>query len=179
MLTMTERPTDDSALVGRSHCAFCQHRHGDHCTLPGSPILYYGDEIARSLVIPGTKGDATLRSVFDWQKADTDAGRAMLQHWQKLGQFRKRHPAIGAGRHHELAFKPYTFARTLNEAALTDKVVVAMTAGTSGPITIRTGTVFPEGTLLRDSYGGEIARVLAGVVHIANPGRIVLLEAVE
>ncbi len=146
---------------------------------PGGAQIYYGDEIARSLVIPGTKGDATLRSVFDWQKSDTDAGRAMLQHWQKLGQFRKRHPAIGAGRHHELAFKPYTFARILNEAGLTDKAVVAMTAGTSGPITIRTGTVFPEGTLLRDSYSGEMARVVAGEVHIAKPGRVVLLEAVE
>ena len=103
----------------------------------------------------------------------------MLRHWQKLGQFRKRDPAIGAGRHHELAFKPYTFARILNEAGLTDTVVVAMTAETSGPITIRTGTVYPEGTLLRDSYDGEMARVVAGAVHIANPGRIVLLEAVE
>ncbi len=146
---------------------------------PGGAQIYYGDEIARSLVIPGTKGDATLRSVFDWQKADTHPGRAMLQHWQKLGQFRKRHPAIGAGRHHELAFKPYTFARILNETELTDRVVVAITAGTTGPVTIRTGTVYPEGTLLRDSYSGEMARVEAGEVRIAKPGRVVLLEAAE
>ena len=29
---------------------------------PGGAQIYYGDEIARSLVIPGTKGDANLRS---------------------------------------------------------------------------------------------------------------------
>jgi alpha-amylase len=146
---------------------------------PGGAQIYYGDEIARSLVIPGTKGDATLRSAFDWQTADTDTGRAMLQHWQKLGQFRKRHPAIGAGRHHELAFKPYTFSRILDEAELTDRAVVAMTTGMTGPVTIRTGTVYPEGTLLRDSYSGEMARVVAGEVRIAKPGRVVLLEAAE
>ncbi len=146
---------------------------------PGGAQIYYGDEIARSLVISGTKGDATLRSAFDWQQVDTAAGQAILQHWQKLGQFRARHPAIGAGRHHELGYKPYTFARILNEAELSDRVVVAMTSGTIGPVTLRTGTVFPEGTMLRDSYSGETARVSAGEVRIAAPGRIVLLEAAE
>lgn len=146
---------------------------------PGGAQIYYGDEIARSLVVPGTKGDATLRSSFDWQQVGTDAGQAMLGHWQRLGKFRARHPAIGAGRHQELGFKPYTFARILDEAGITDRVVVAMTAGSTGPATIRTGTVFAEGTLLRDGYSGETVRVSAGTVQIAKPGRVVLLEAAE
>lgn len=143
---------------------------------PGGAQIYYGDEIARSLVVTGTKGDATLRSVFDWGQVQTDAGQTMLRHWQKLGQFRARHPAIGAGRHHELGYKPYTFARTLDEADIADRVVVAMTAEASAPVTIRVGEVFAEGTILRDAYTGETARVTGGVVQIAKPGRVVLLE---
>ncbi len=143
---------------------------------PGGAQIYYGDEIARSLVVPGTKGDATLRSVFDWEQVQTDAGQTMLRHWQKLGQFRARHPAIGAGRHLELGYKPYTFARTLDEAGIADRVVVAMTAEASAPVTIRVGEAFAEGTILRDAYTGETARVSNGVVQIAKPGRVVLLE---
>lgn len=146
---------------------------------PGGAQLYYGDEIARSLVVPGTRGDATLRSVFDWQQAERPAGQAMLAHWRKLGRFRARHPAIGAGRHRELGASPYTFARVLDEAGIADRVVVAMTAGAQGPVTIRTGTVFAEGALLRDSYSGESVRVAQGAVRIARPGRVVLLEAAE
>lgn len=143
---------------------------------PGGAQIYYGDEIARSLVVPGTKGDATLRSVFDWQQASTEPGQAMLRHWQKLGQFRARHPAIGAGRHYELGIRPYTFGRIIAEAGIADRVVVAMTAGQDGPATIRTGTVFAEGTVLRDSYSDQVVRVSGGAVQIAKPGRIVLLE---
>lgn len=146
---------------------------------PGGAQIYYGDEIARSLLVPGTMGDATLRSLFDWQQVDTAAGNAMLQHWQKLGQFRARHPAIGAGRHHELGFKPYTFARSLDEGKISDRVVVAVNPDASAPLTIRVGTIFAEGTILRDSYSGEMARVVAGEVRIANPGRVALLEAAE
>lgn len=146
---------------------------------PGGVQIYYGDEIARSLVIPETKGDATLRSSFDWQQVDSVAGKAMLAHWQRLGQFRSRHPAIGAGRHHELAANPFTFARTLDEAGIADRVIVAMTAGATGPATIRIGNVFAEGMLLRESYSGETAHVSGGMVQIAQPGRVVLLEAAE
>ena len=146
---------------------------------PGGAQIYYGDEIARSLVVPETKGDATLRSSFDWRQIDTDAGRAMLGHWQRLGQFRGRHLAIGAGRHIELAHKPYTFARVLDEGGITDRLVVAMTPDTTGPIAVRTGTIFADGTRVRDAYSGEIARVAAGSIQILRPGRVVLLEVAD
>jgi hypothetical protein len=53
---------------------------------------------------------------------------------------------------------------------------VAMTAASQGPVTIRTGTVFAEGTMLRDGYSGEAVRVTDGTVQITAPGRVVLLE---
>mgnify|MGYP006055198699 FL=1 len=33
---------------------------------PGISQVYYGDELARSLEIEGTQGDATLRSFMNW-----------------------------------------------------------------------------------------------------------------
>ena len=65
---------------------------------PGISQVYYGDESARSLIIEGTVGDATLRSNMNWNKINSDkATQEILSHWQKLGQFRNDHPSIGAG----------------------------------------------------------------------------------
>lgn len=143
---------------------------------PGGAQIYYGDEIARSLVVPGARGDATLRSTFDWKQAESAQGLAMLDHWRRLGRFRAAHPAIGAGRNLDLAAKPYTFARILDEAGITDHVVVAIN-GAPGTIKVRVGTVFAEGALVRDAYTGKTARVSGGIAHIEGAGRVVLLEA--
>jgi alpha-amylase len=48
--------------------------------------------------------------------------RALLKHWQTVGQFRNAHPAIGAGKHKEIKqANAYVFSRELGD----DKVVVA------------------------------------------------------
>ena len=66
---------------------------------PGAAQIYYGDEVARSLIIEGTNGDATLRSAMDWNRINNDQeARNILSHWQKLGQFRDNHIAVGAGK---------------------------------------------------------------------------------
>lgn len=142
---------------------------------PGGVQIYYGDEIARSLVVPGALGDATLRSAFDWTGPETEAGSALLDHWRKLGTFRRAHPAIGAGLHRHLAAQPFTFARTLDEGSLRDRVVVAM-PGKPGPLAVRTGGTFADGTRLRDAYTGETVTVADGRATLARTGRIVLLE---
>ena len=72
---------------------------------PGAVQIYYGDELARPLAVEGTLGDAHLRSGMNWEELKNNAERngysirSVLEHWQKLGQFRKEHPAVGAGRH--------------------------------------------------------------------------------
>lgn len=155
-----------------------KHRDSAEALLlaPGGAQIYYGDEIGRSLVIAGTKGDATLRSSFDWQGVSKHENAAMLSHWRRIGSFRRAHAAIGAGRHVELAAKPYTFARLLDEGALSDRVIVAM-IGTPGSVTIRTGDIFADGLRVRDAYSGEATTVVNGEVKFANADRVVLLEA--
>jgi alpha-amylase len=116
---------------------------------PGISQVYYGDESARSLVIEGTQGDATLRSFMNWEdiKSNPETQKIIL-HWQKLGQFRRNHPAIGAGIHAEISSQPYTFSRTFTKGDFTDKVVVGLDLP-AGPKVLSTGSIFAEGATVK------------------------------
>ena len=139
---------------------------------PGTAQVYYGDESARSLDIEGTVGDATLRSFMNWDAVANDAAtKKVLAHWQKLGQFRTKHPAIGAGSHQMLNKSPYTFARSYGE----DVVVVGLDHE-AGEKTIDVSKAFADGTQLKDHYSTQTAEVKDGKVTIDSPAAIVLLE---
>ncbi len=87
---------------------------------PGAVQVYYGDEVARDLGPYADDFHQGTRSDMVW-KLDAER-KDLLAHWQMLGQFRQRHPAIGAGVHTELANdNAYVFSRILG----TDSVVVA------------------------------------------------------
>lgn len=87
---------------------------------PGAIQVYYGDEIGRPVGPYADDFHQGTRSDMVW---DLNAQRqALLQHWQTVGQFRQRHPAIGAGSHTVIPQNnAYVFSRTLNK----DKVVIA------------------------------------------------------
>lgn len=141
----------------------------------GAAQIYYGDESDRSLIIEGTQGDATLRSFMNWNAMQqTDSVQQVLAHWNKLGAFRKKHVAIGAGRHQRIAGAPYTFSRTYSEGNYTDKVVVAVDAP-EGEKIIEVGEVFEENNMLTDYYSGQEAEVNGGKVMLNSPYTIVLL----
>ncbi|MEM7185616.1 MAG: alpha-amylase family glycosyl hydrolase [Bacteroidota bacterium] len=146
---------------------------------PGSAQVYYGDEAGRSLLIEGTNGDATLRSSMDWDgmKNDLEAQK-LLSHWQKLGQFRQRHMAIGAGVHRMISESPYVFTRTYTQDSLEDKVLVALGMDETEQ-QIPVGGVFEDGTRLKDAYAGKEVTVANGMVSYASPSGVVLFEAVE
>lgn len=136
---------------------------------PGGVQIYYGDEVGRSLAIPGTTGDATLRSAFDWSAVSRNA--ALLDHWRRLVRFRRSHPAVGAGEHAQLSSAPFTFSRTLGA----DRVVVAIRDG-AGPLSLTVTPAFADGTRLRDAYSGEIVTVAGGTARLTRPRDVVLLE---
>lgn len=147
---------------------------------PGAAQIYYGDETSRSLTIPGTQGDANLRSIMNWDELAANAERNgyktqdVLAHWQKLGRFRRAHPAVGAGVHTMLSNKPYTFKRVFQSGAFHDAVV----AGIDLPVgekTIGVQDVFPEGTKLLDYYSGQQVEVQGGKVKVNSAFGIVLL----
>ncbi|GAB2873971.1 alpha-amylase family glycosyl hydrolase [Microbulbifer echini] len=140
---------------------------------PGAVQIYYGDELARPMTDARAHGDAAMRSPMNWGDLKKYETRALLTHWQKLGQFRRAHPAVGAGVHKKLADKPYTFARTL---AGEPPVVVAMDLP-SGEKRISVKGVFADGAVLTDYYSGERVKVEGGNVTFNTKGDLLLLSA--
>jgi len=144
---------------------------------PGTAQIYYGDETGRGLVIEGTQGDATLRSPMNWEDIKSkEETKALLEHWQKLGTFRRDHPAVGAGSHQMLSGKPYVFERTYSGRGIKDGVVIGLDLD-PGKKELPVGSVFPESTTLRDAYSGAEAVVKEGKVILDSPYGIVLLES--
>ncbi len=144
---------------------------------PGISQVYYGDESARPLIIEGTQGDATLRSFMNWDEINTNTEtQKILSHWQKLGQFRKNHPAIGAGVHRQISATPYVFSRGYSNGKYIDKVVIGLDLA-KGKKELKVSSVFKEGTTLYDAYSGQQTTVVNGKATIDSPFDIVLLEA--
>jgi alpha-amylase len=142
---------------------------------PGGAQIYYGDELARPLRVAGAEGDANLRSFMNW--GDLEGGSAtagVLQHWRKLGRFRRAHPAVGAGVHRTLQAKPYIFSRSLETGGRVDRVLVAMDQG-EGAKTIPVFGVFPDGAGVADAYSGVSGTVRNGAVSLTTGSGLVLL----
>lgn len=143
---------------------------------PGVSQVYYGDETARSLDIEGTNGDATLRSMMNWDDLKTNKMTfKILNHWQKLGQFRKNHPSVGAGIHKQITSSPYVFSRDYSNGNYSDKVVVGLDLPI-GKKEISVGTIFENGTKVKDAYSGKTAEVIDGKIIVDSSESIVLIE---
>jgi len=147
---------------------------------PGSAQTYYGDETARTLIIEGTQGDATLRSFMNWGELSNNTQRdgyhiqEVQKHWQKLGQFRKGHPAVGAGVHELLSESPYVFSRVYISDEYEDAVVVGLDMKEKIK-EISVGDLFEEGMELKEYYSGQNVEVKDGKVEFESDASIVLL----
>ena len=143
---------------------------------PGASQVYYGDESARSLVVEGTQGDATLRSMMNWEAIKKDSTtQSVLAHWQKLGQFRANHPAVGAGRHTMISETPYMFTRRFRKDDYTDAVLVGLELPI-GEKTLDVSSLFNDGDELHDAYSGSSTKVINGTVLLNSAFDVVLLE---
>ena len=143
---------------------------------PGASQIYYGDELARSLVVEGTVGDATLRSNMNWDSMDTNS--EILAHWQKLGRFRAKHPAVGAGVHQIISQQPYTFYRSYYQDNKNDLVVVGLEMN-KGEKQIDVSELFEDGITLFDAYSGQEIEVKNGNATLSSDYEYVLLEKNE
>lgn len=147
---------------------------------PGGAQVYYGDESCRELVIPGTSGDATLRGPMNWKEIETNTLRNGVhvadveRHYQKLGQFRRAHPSVGAGRHLMISAPPYIFSRVFDSEGFNDRVVVGMQME-RGKKQIDLNGLFEEETILKDYYSGLKVPVKNGKVTVDSPFDMVLL----
>jgi alpha-amylase len=96
-----------------------------------------------------------------------------LSHWQKIGQFRRKHVAVGIGDHQRISdvSNGYAFTRVWNE----DKVAVVV--GASGNTTVNVTAVFANGTQVRNYYDNTTRTVSDGrVTFAAGANGVILLE---
>ncbi len=143
---------------------------------PGISQIYYGDETQRLLVVPEAEGDAKLRSFMNWDElAKSKDKQQALEHWQKLGQFRKNHPCIGAGVHRQISAAPYIFSRGFVKDDYLDRAIIGLDM-TVGRKIMTVSSVFKDGTKLRDAYSGKEMTVDKGRVVFDSDFSTVLLE---
>jgi alpha-amylase len=138
---------------------------------PGGVQIYYGDEIARPMLVEGSFGDAGMRATMNWDDLSQPETQALLAHWQKLGTFRQQFPAVGAGVHHMLNARPYLFKRELSGA---QTVVIAQDLA-QGPKSIQLHGVYADGVVLTDHYSGLNTTVKNGQIKLNTPYSYVLL----
>jgi len=139
---------------------------------PGGVQMYYGDEIARPLVMEGAEGDANLRSVMNWSSIEEPETKEILTHWQKLGQFRKSHPAIGLGEHKMLQIEPYFFSRSYEG----DTAIVGLDLIQDKEITIQLPSQWLNVEKWYDSYSNQSISAQNGTLHIKTNQSTVLLS---
>ncbi|MEN8703461.1 MAG: alpha-amylase family glycosyl hydrolase, partial [Polaribacter sp.] len=142
---------------------------------PGTSQVYYGDESARDLTIAGTIGDATLRSFMNWDAiSENTTTKQILNHWQKLGQFRANHMAVGAGRHKMISnSNGLIFSRTRNE----DKVLIGLNL-TKKNYSIDVSEMYENGDEIRDTYSNKLFEVNNGTLNLITENDIFLLERI-
>ena len=139
---------------------------------PGGIQMYYGDETARPLKKEGAVGDANLRAFMNWSSIEDSETKKILTHWQKLGQFRKSHPAIGLGAHEMLKSEPYFFGRTYED----DVVIVGLDLIQDQEITIQLPTQWSTIEKWYDSYSNQPIIAQNGTLRINTDQSTVLLS---
>jgi alpha-amylase len=117
---------------------------------------------------------------MNWEELESNFSRngfpvaQVLDHARKLGQFRRDHPAVGAGNHQMLSESPYVFSRSLVSGDYSDRVVVGLDLEPGKKI-MEVGALFEEGTQIFDYYSGSFARVKKGAVTFSSDQTIALL----
>ena len=120
--------------------------------LPGGIQIFYGDESDRP-TYSGASGDMVSRSDMNWSDIN-GSKKAMVEHWGKVGNFRKYNPAVGAG-------SGTAYKRTYNgtNAGGTNKVAISISSGT-----VDVSGLFNNGTTVYNWYDGKSATVSSGKV---------------
>jgi cyclomaltodextrinase / maltogenic alpha-amylase / neopullulanase len=141
-------------------------------TFPGTPSVYYGDEIALRGAenYDGPHSDPEARWPFPWGD-ERSWDHEMLAYFQRAIALRRNHPALRGGRFEPLYAhaRQYVFART----DASETLLIALNAGDdAAEIRIPVGDRFTAGQPLRPLFGTEVeAAVHEGHAILALPPR--------
>jgi glycosidase len=135
---------------------------------PNGVQIFYGDETNRPA--GGGPQYEPARSSMNWNSIDKN----VQSHWQKIGQFRRNHVAVGAGAHKQISASPYTFSRIYSKNGVEDKIVAV--AGANGSVAVDVSSVFTDGTSVRNAYDGASGTVSGGKVTFTAGNGVILIE---
>ena len=157
--------------------------------LPGGVQVYYGDETARPNDNGGSGNDAEhgtrsdmnfpsdISNQAEWA-ANVDSistsfsSDETLAHWQKVGQFRFRNPAVGAGKQTETGDGSLCRKYDNSSENISNAVVIHVGSASS----VNVGDCFEDGTEVMDGYSGATGTVSGGSVSLSGTGSLILLE---
>ena len=155
--------------------------------LPGSVQIYYGDETSRVNDMgggidleQGIRSDMNFPEDIDKQSSwaskvatlSTEYSKdPVLAMWQKVGQFRLRNIAVGAGYQEKLSDNSY--CRSYKDPAKGVDNAVVIHVGDANSVQV--GKCFADGTVLQDANSGKSVTVKDGKVDL-EVKRIALLE---
>ena len=176
---LTYISSHDTSLFGRDRNALThnaeklKYQGSALQLLPGAIQIFYGDESGREYVKgPNSgvtniirSGNHDVRSFMNWDSMDND----VLEHWQKVGQFRNKHISVGAGTHKTLTTNSgAAFIREYNKNGVNDKVlcVIGAEPNTKVEVTLDS-TDFSDGTVITNDYDGTTGVVYNGKVKFS------------
>ncbi|MBD5370769.1 MAG: hypothetical protein HDR80_06430 [Bacteroides sp.] len=153
------------------------HRPGDQKKVgtmlllcPGGAQIYYGDETSRPTVNGFGDPGMVTRGDFNWSAVDNDVNL----HWQKVGQFRRRNPAVGAGTQ---TISDGTYIRKFSDGAYSNAVAIRLDTQSGQSYTLNVGSAFADGTRVMDGYNTDnTATVSGGKVTMTASGPVMLIE---
>ncbi|MGN1126564.1 MAG: starch-binding protein, partial [Ruminococcus sp.] len=150
--------------------------------LPGGVQIFYGDETNRKTVsgmsFDGQGGSGhSLRSDMNWDSIDTEE----LAHWQKVGQFRNNHVAVGAGDHQQItaynSSTGYTFSRCYDDGTVADNIIATIGAPKNTEIAVNVSSIWSDGITVTNFYDGTTATVEDGkAVFNSGANGTILIE---
>ena len=155
------------------------HRPGDQKKVatmfllcPGGAQIYYGDETSRGYMSGCPDQSMATRSDFNWDAVDN----ADNKHWQLIGQFRRRNPAVGAGTQTDLGSD--TYGRTFTDGEYTNAAVIRLNTTAGQTYTVNVNGFFANGAKVMDGYNtATTATVSGGKVTMQASGPVLLVEA--
>ena len=154
------------------------HRPGDQKKVatmlllcPGGAQIYYGDETSRPYISGCPDQSMSTRSDFNWDAVNNDDNK----HWQTIGQFRRRNPAVGAGTQTSLGND--TYARKFSENGFSNAVVIKLNTQAGQTYSVSVGDAFQDGQRVMDGYNTKTVGVVSGgKVSMKASGPVLLIE---
>ncbi len=143
--------------------------------LPGAVKIFYGDETARAIGDGGSDATQGTRSAMNWEEVDEE----LLLHFRKLGSFRNRNLAVGAGEHRMLSEEPYIYMRDYDRDGVKNTVMIY--EGEPGEVEISVSEAFMNASIIRDAYTDEVYTVSEGkiLLNVHEKGLALLEEVTE